>query len=215
MFFYHEMGHAFIDVLDAPVLGLVEDAADGLAVVLIDRYWEPDWAEAKARVVADYWWENAPSWSEDAPGDVVTWDTHSPYERRYFTFVCLFYGANPEMRAVFAEDMELPLERQETCPSEFELMAQSWDHFLDPVAGSWGTVTFEARVEGYDHVATALADEIAYMNDRIVLPQAESVILAPCGEANAFYSPDEFLVTICTELIEEALAIAESVGPKG
>ncbi|MBA4350919.1 MAG: hypothetical protein C0427_06690, partial [Rhodobacter sp.] len=33
--FYHELGHALIDVMQLPVLGLEEDAADVLSVVMI------------------------------------------------------------------------------------------------------------------------------------------------------------------------------------
>ncbi len=213
MFLYHELGHALIDVLDAPVLRLEEDAADTLAVLLIDRYWEPDWAEQKARVAADFWAESAPSWSEDDPGDVVTWSTHSPDERRYFTFVCLFYGGNPAARAAFASDMGLPADRQETCPDEFELMAESWDRLLAPLAGSGATLRFEVQAEGYGFVAQALADEIAYMNDLVVLPQTLPVVLTACGEANAFYDPDVVAVTICTELVDEALALGGADTP--
>jgi Putative metallopeptidase len=208
MFFYHEMGHALIDVLDAPVLGLEEDAADMLSVLLIDRYWEPDWAEEKARAAADFWAESAPSWAEEDPGEVVTWDTHSPDERRYFTFVCLFYGGNPEARKAFATDMDLPEDRKETCPSEFDLMAQSWDQFLDQVAGSGQTLTFMSKVEGYDFISKALSDEIAYMNERLKLPQTVPVVLESCGEANAWYDPETVKITICTELVDEAMAFA-------
>jgi hypothetical protein len=207
LFFYHEIGHALIDLLDAPVLGQEEDAADTLAVLLTERYWEPDWAEEKVRVMADFWAESAPSWDAEDPGEVVTWGVHSPDERRYYNFVCLFYGANPEAREAFAVDMDLPEERQETCGEEFALVAESWDGFLDRVAGEGGTITFENRAGGYDFIARMLADEIAYMNERMVLPTPLPVVLEPCGEANAFYYPGDVAITICSELVDELLAM--------
>lgn len=39
---YHELGHALIDVLQLPVLGKEEDAADHLSVILMNDIWDED-----------------------------------------------------------------------------------------------------------------------------------------------------------------------------
>ena len=53
--FYHEMGHALIDILQAPVLGLEEDAADVLSALLINELWDEESSEAKLRATAAFW----------------------------------------------------------------------------------------------------------------------------------------------------------------
>ena len=47
--FYHELGHALIDVLNLPIFGQEEDAADVLSVFLIDALYEEDSAVDLAR----------------------------------------------------------------------------------------------------------------------------------------------------------------------
>ncbi|MGB1209146.1 MAG: DUF4344 domain-containing metallopeptidase, partial [Paracoccaceae bacterium] len=42
--FYHELGHAMIDILDLPIFGQEEDAADVASVMLIDALWEEETA---------------------------------------------------------------------------------------------------------------------------------------------------------------------------
>jgi hypothetical protein len=210
--FYHEMAHALMDVLDAPVLGLEEDAADILSALLIDHYWEPGWDAEKAWVASDYLAKIAPSWAEGEPAEIETWHTHSPVERRYFTYVCLFYGADPDARESFANYMGLPVDRRETCPWEYALAAESWDKILQPVAGSGKSLTFEERTKGYDYVADALRDEIAYMNEQMLLPRTVSVLLTSCGEANSFYDPVPVTVRICTEMIDDILRLAKKNG---
>ena len=40
--FYHELGHAIVDVMRLPIFGQEEDAADVLSILLIDEYFEED-----------------------------------------------------------------------------------------------------------------------------------------------------------------------------
>ena len=46
--FYHELGHAVIDLQQVPIFGQEEDAADVFSIFLIDALFEPDSAEALA-----------------------------------------------------------------------------------------------------------------------------------------------------------------------
>lgn len=41
---YHELGHALIDVMDLPVFGQEEDAADTASIVLIDATFDTETA---------------------------------------------------------------------------------------------------------------------------------------------------------------------------
>ena len=52
--FYHELGHAMIDVMHLPVLGQEEDAADILSVILTNDLWEEDMARQTALATAPW-----------------------------------------------------------------------------------------------------------------------------------------------------------------
>ncbi|MFD1808430.1 DUF4344 domain-containing metallopeptidase [Gemmobacter lanyuensis] len=103
--FYHEMGHALIDQLELPVLGREEDAADILSVLLIDEVWEPETATGIAENTALSYVFMAEA---NADAEPAFWDVHGLDLQRYYSHVCLFYGADPDTRAGFAEDFELP-----------------------------------------------------------------------------------------------------------
>lgn len=46
--FYHELGHAMISEMNVPIFGQEEDAADVMAVLLIDALYEEEAAQALA-----------------------------------------------------------------------------------------------------------------------------------------------------------------------
>ena len=198
---YHEIGHAMIDVLELPVLGQEEDAADTLAVVLTHNLWEEDEARMVASATALSFYLSAGENEEPA-----YWDVHGPDEQRFFNTVCLFYGADPEARADFAEENELPPERAEYCPEEFALADDSWAGLLADVELAEGappanSFRFVAPETDSD-IATLLADEVADLNARFALPVTVTVRLEACDEANAFYFPDDQSITICTEYVD-------------
>jgi Putative metallopeptidase len=208
--FYHELGHAFIDIMQLPVLGLEEDAADVLSALLIHRTWEPDAAEEKARAAAEFWLANAEYWAAEGIEETY-WGTHSPDERRVSTYVCLFYGADPDARGDFAADMGLPDDRADSCPYEFELAENSWGGFLQEAedAGAGTTFVFEgdAAADGY---AELLASEIEWFNERMSLPETLTITIADCEESNAFYDPETKSITMCTELIADMEKLART-----
>lgn len=198
---YHEIGHAMIDVLELPVLGQEEDAADTLAVVLTHNLWEEDEARSVASATAMSFYLAAGE--SDEPS---YWDVHGPDEQRFFNTVCLFYGADPEARADFAEENELPPERAEYCPDEFTLADESWGGLLADVELAEGaspatSFLFVDPKHGSD-LATLLADEVADLNTRFALPVTVTVRLEPCDEANAFYDPADQSILICTEYVD-------------
>lgn len=207
--FYHEMGHALIDIMQLPVLGLEEDAADVLSVVMIDRLWDAESAEAKVAATATFWGTSAAQTAEagEAP---VYWGVHSPDERRYYTYLCLFYGGAPEEREEMAVAFGLPEDRAATCPEEFDLAASSWGLYLDQLEaeGAGESLVWLAPEGGEDFVAQAIREEVEYLNSVWTLPEPLAVQVAECDMANAFYSPDEKTITMCTEMAEYALSIA-------
>lgn len=209
--FYHEMGHALIDILQAPVLGLEEDAADVLSALLINELWDEEASEEKLRATAAFW---AASASETmASGEMaLNYGVHSPDDRRYFTYVCLWYGASPDTREAVAIELGLPEDRAASCPDEFDLANRSWGPFLDGAyrAGAGSSLIWEGPNPEDDPFAAMLVEEVDYLNSLLSLPQDLTVTLAPCGEANAFYDPSVVGVTMCTEITEWAMDVAHN-----
>lgn len=208
--FYHELGHALIDVMQLPVLGLEEDAADVLSVVMIDRLWDAESAEAKVAAAATFWGTSAAQ-SAEAGYDTAFWGVHSPDERRYFTYLCLYYGGAPEERETMAMDYGLPEDRAVTCPDEFDMAASSWGVFLDELeaAGPGESLVWQGEAEPADYVEAAILEEVEYLNSIWTLPEEVGVQVAPCEEANAFYDPEAKMITMCSEMAEYILSTAQ------
>ncbi|MEL7261235.1 MAG: DUF4344 domain-containing metallopeptidase [Pseudomonadota bacterium] len=199
--FYHELGHAMIDVLALPVFGQEEDAADVASILMIDAFYDDDVALDLAYDTAFGFWAEA----ELADG-AVYWDVHGPDAQRFFNTVCLFYGADPEGRSEFAEDMDLPEARAETCPEEYDLAIDSWGAALDQIAGAGDSLRFDA---GTDTSLTAelIAAEVMALNADFTFPHVIGIIVAPCGEANAFYDPNTVEITMCSEFEDHLRAL--------
>jgi Putative metallopeptidase len=197
--FYHELGHALIDVLHLPVLGKEEDAADHLSVILMDDIWEE---ESAANILASDATAYALQAEQTAAGgaEPLYSDEHSLDMQRYYSVVCLFYGANPEKRQKLADDLGLPVERAERCASEWDEAKGSWDAVLadaTPGGDNKGFVMAEGQ-EGQP-LADLLAEEVKSINERFGLPEEVTVVVADCGVANAFYNSDDKTITMCTE----------------
>lgn len=137
--FYHEFGHALIDVMTLPVFGQEEDAADVASILMIHALYDEESATDLAYGAALGFLAE-----EQATDAAIYWDVHGPDAQRFFNTVCLFYGAYPEGRSDFAADFDLPEERVLTCPEEFELAEDSWGAVLDDIAGAGDSLRFDA-----------------------------------------------------------------------
>lgn len=207
--FYHELGHALIEILQPPVLGLEEDAADILSALMINELWDEESSEVKLRAAAGLWAASAAEWAA-AGESPAYYGVHSPDERRYYTYVCLWYGASPETREGVAIDLGLPEERAVSCPSEFELANDSWGPYLDDVyaAGAGKTLVWTGPDPDSDPFAAILKEEVDYLNSILSLPTELTVTYEPCGMPNAFFDPSVTGITMCTEMAEWALDVA-------
>ena len=200
--FYHEVGHALIDTVDLTALQ-EEDTADVLSVLLIDRLWQDQPAGDLIRQVAEaYILFDARSGTE---GDGLPYrDTHSLDLQRYYNFVCLFYGADPEAREGVADELDLPAERRESCPEEYEQAANGWGAVLDGVPPQDSWPAFRLVVPADRDAFTALvAAEVHKLNGEYGLSQSVDVTVEPCGEPNAFYDPRARRIVMCTEYADD------------
>jgi len=60
--------------------------------------------------------------------DLAFWDTHGLDRQRYYTILCLHYGANPDPCQSLADELDFPTERQETCPQEVRRYFKGLQH---------------------------------------------------------------------------------------
>lgn len=207
--FYHELAHALIDMMDLPVLGQEEDAADVFSVVVIEHLFNPQQALKINSGGAMGFKVDA----EDRIGKGREWDwadEHGPDMQRYYNIVCLTYGSNPDDRAKLAEKMGLPLERAEYCKEEYDLAKRSWDPVIKRIedAKSGEQVSFHqsARTALQQRAAGVIEDEVKLANEKFNLPKRLRVTVKRCSRGNnmyAFYSPDRQKITICTNYIDE------------
>ena len=205
---YHELGHAIIDLMDLPVFGQEEDAADVASVLLLHAFFEEDTAQDLAYDAAFGF--AAEALLLEAEGETPAWwDVHGPDEQRFYNTVCLFYGGNPEDREDFAYDMDLPDERAETCEEEFDLAWESWGSVLDDMAATDGfTLEFGG---GTGFAAQIVGAEVAALNTEFRWPDPVIVTVAPCGEANAWYDPQGPEIRVCTEFEPHLRALTDPV----
>ena len=208
--FYHELGHAVIDLQGVPIFGQEEDAADVMAVLMIDRVFEEQSAQTIALESAFGFISNPDGFQEPA-----YWSTHGPDEQRYYNHVCIFYGASPDTRRGLARELGLPEQRAETCPDEFDQAAAAWGMIFDEmeVGDQRGILIFEPGVGAAAQLANAvIGAEVDSLNEEISLAEDVVVRVESCGEANAFYDPADISIQICTELVEHFEGLLTALG---
>lgn len=122
--FLHELGHALVDQLELPVTGKEEDAVDQLAaVILIESGSGLEMALDGGRAFL----------LNDAKGFSGNefWSEHSFEKQRYFSILCMAYGAAPKKREVLTKGKyALPKERAAQCPAEYARIKKSWQTLL-------------------------------------------------------------------------------------
>lgn len=128
--FYHELGHALIDVLDLPVVGREEDAVDQLATVMLLETWEGE--DSELALLSSAEWFGA----ESADDELDMADEHALSEQRYYNLLCWTFGSDPDYFSELTdEEWGLPEERAVRCPEEYAQMSRSWETLLGPHLG--------------------------------------------------------------------------------
>lgn len=132
-FFYvtaHEMGHAMFDMLDIPVLGRGEDAADQFATYIMLQFGK----DQARRLIAGA----AHSYKDFISNPKVTVplaafsNSHSPPPVRFYNLVCLAFGADRTLFADVVTNGYLPSERAGVCRKEYGEVAFAFKTLLGP-----------------------------------------------------------------------------------
>lgn len=110
----HETAHALIDVYKLPVWGRKNDAADRLAALMMLQF-GPQIALKVVYGAAAFFEASERTWngSEFASAS-------SPEAQRYYNYLCMAYGWNPDtFRGAVAQGL-LPEQRSYRCPGEYQ-----------------------------------------------------------------------------------------------
>jgi hypothetical protein len=127
----HEIGHAVFDMMQVPVFGREEDAADQVAIFLALQFSPP-----VARLITRgdlFFWKN-----EGNPTDWKDYaDEHGTAGQRFYNELCWAYGGNPAAFKDMVDAGWLPKERAANCTAEYELIKAAFAKtilpFIDPV----------------------------------------------------------------------------------
>jgi hypothetical protein len=109
----HEMGHAINDMFSIPVLGREEDTADQIAGFVMLQFGK-NVARTAINGTAFVWLTFARQGGDDA-----YWDVHSTPGQRFFNFLCIAYGGDPETFKDLAAKW-LTKARAENCAHEYQ-----------------------------------------------------------------------------------------------
>jgi hypothetical protein len=123
----HEFGHALIHNFNLPVLGREEDAADGIATVMLLKAEEGPVYAADA---AEFWLDF--SGRQNPPALVEYADNHSFDRQRAYNILCWVGGSNEGVLEALAENEIVPESRLASCPAEWELLRKSVEQVLKP-----------------------------------------------------------------------------------
>jgi hypothetical protein len=137
----HETGHAAFDIMEVPVFGREEDAADQMSTFLALQFGREN-ARTLVKGRAYFWgfeslWMKAdppvtkpdprnPNYPKD-PAQQCWWDPFCAYSdehgtagQRMYNTLCIAYGGQPEWFKDFIEARWLPPERAQNCAAEYQ-----------------------------------------------------------------------------------------------
>ena len=125
--FAHEFGHALIHNFELPVLGREEDAADGIATVLLLKAADGPTYAADA---AEFWVSFS---GRQTPPKLVEYaDNHSFDRQRAYNILCWVGGSDESILQALAENEIVPESRLASCPAEWQILQRSAEQVLGP-----------------------------------------------------------------------------------
>jgi hypothetical protein len=127
----HEVGHAIFDMLDIPVLGREEDAADFFSAYMILLF-PPDDAHRLIQGVVFMLASEARADLEEPLRLKAFSREHGLPAQRYYNWLCIAYGSNPQFFGNFALQGKLPQERADDCDDEYEMLQRSFRKLIFP-----------------------------------------------------------------------------------
>jgi hypothetical protein len=122
----HEFAHALFDMLDLPVLGREEDAADQVAAYI---YLQLGKADARRLIMgtAHAFKTEAEAAAAESPSLKKFADAHGTPSQRAYNVLCIAYGADPKLFGDFVTKGYLPEKRAAACQDEYGQVADAFE----------------------------------------------------------------------------------------
>jgi hypothetical protein len=125
---YHETAHGVIDLLDVPVEGREETAADSLGTILAIA----SGSQGQSIPLAAGELFAADAQKPQNPAAVAAARYDLP-QQRYFDVLCLVYGSDPSGNAKLVGGVHgIPSNQSQTCVFDYQRELRSWQRLLGP-----------------------------------------------------------------------------------
>jgi hypothetical protein len=127
----HEVGHALFDMLEIPVLGREEDAADFFSAYMLLQF-APDDADRLIQGVVFMLASEGRSELEEPLRLKVLSKEHGLPVQRYYNWLCMAYGSNPEIFRNIVLRGGLPEARADNCADEYAMLRRAFGKLILP-----------------------------------------------------------------------------------
>jgi putative metallopeptidase DUF4344 len=128
--FLHEFGHALFHLLDVPLFGREEDAADQLSAYIMLLFGRE---EARRLILGTAY---AYKLEAEDPDEKITFtrfaDEHGPPAQRFYNLLCIAYGADAELFGDLVKKGYLPKGRAEGCEGEYAQVRKAFQTLITP-----------------------------------------------------------------------------------
>ena len=126
----HEFAHALFDMLELPVFGREEDAADQVAAYSLLQFGK---SESRRLIVGTAYAYNMDEKKIDQCRSIEDYaDEHGTPAQRFFNVLCIAYGADTRLFGDIVNKGFLPKTRAEYCEEEYEQVQDAVDLLIVP-----------------------------------------------------------------------------------
>jgi hypothetical protein len=127
--FFHEFGHVLFALLQVPVLGREEDAADQFSAYLM-LHFGPDEAH---RLIAGSAYQFKADLKTELKLQLNDFsDSHGIPAQRFYNLLCIAFGASPDRFNDLVTKGYLPIERAIGCEDEYRALAYAFKTLIGP-----------------------------------------------------------------------------------
>jgi hypothetical protein len=127
----HEVGHAVFDMLEIPVFGREEDAADYFSVYILAQF-PPDDARRLIQGAGFVMASEARASLESPLTRSTLASEHGLLAQRYYNLLCMAYGSNPKTFSDAISSGGLPKKRADGCAEEFAMLQRAFRKLILP-----------------------------------------------------------------------------------
>jgi hypothetical protein len=127
--FFHEFGHVLFYLLQVPILGREEDAADQFSAYLMLHFGP----EEARRLIAGSAYQFKPDLKPQITLNKNDFsDTHGAPAARFYNLLCIAFGADAKLFGDFVAKGYLPVERAIGCEDEYRQLAYGIKRLIRP-----------------------------------------------------------------------------------